>query len=152
MKKETDLTYRRLRTEYVAYWATSLLLAIGFESGLLPEGLWAGDARLQYIGGTIGVMATLTVVPTALKLYAYTLRKHAGEAPTADTLRRYRCWNTLRLGMLAAVTWTDITVYYLTLDNIGGLCALITLTASLFCLPGREKITEELNIKETTEP
>lgn len=53
--------------------------------------------------------------------------------------------------MLAIVTFLNIYVYYTTLDNIGGLCALIGVTASIFCLPSEKKLKEELNITNTIE-
>ena len=34
----------------------------------------------------------------------------------------------------------------MTLNNIGGLCALIGITASVFCLPGEKKLREEMNL------
>ena len=66
-------------------------------------------------------------------------------------MRLYKRWNEIRLLMLAIVTFLNIYVYYTTLDNIGGLCALIGVTASIFCLPSEKKLKEELNITNTIE-
>lgn len=43
----------------------------------------------------------------------------------------------------AAVVINILTFYYLTLGSLGLLCALITVTASLFCIPGDKRLREE---------
>ena len=50
--------------------------------------------------------------------------------------------------MLEAAVIINILTYYLTLSNTGLLCALITLTASLFCIPGEKRLREELHINK----
>lgn len=41
--------------------------------------------------------------------------------------------------------------YYIMLSSTGALCALIGLTASLFCLPGEGRLRKELHINKEEE-
>ena len=53
-----------------------------------------------------------------------------------------------RLALLALPVLGGFLTYYMVLSNTGVLCALIALTASLFCLPGEERLRKELHINK----
>lgn len=148
MEERIKKLSRRLQAEYWSFIAIAVLAAAAYEAGWLPEGAYAGDARQQYIWNTAGILAALAFVPAALKLFNVAMTKRIAPAPLDTAMRLYRKWNEIRLGMLAAATFFNIYVYYATLDNIGGLCALIGITASIFCLPNEKRIRDELNLNE----
>ena len=52
----------------------------------------------------------------------------------------------MRLALLAVPVLAGFLTYYMMLSNKGVLCALIALTASLFCLPGENRLRKELHI------
>ena len=68
--------------------------------------------------------------------------------PLLEALKAYHRWNLIRLIMLAVIAWGNLVLYYLTLNNIGGLCALLACLAALFCVPGKRKLMNELEITE----
>lgn len=146
MEKTLKKLSRVLQAEYWSFLALAALMAAAYEAGWLQEGAYAGDARLQYIWNTVGILVTLAAVPLALKLFSVVMAKRINPAPLQEALRLYRRWNGVRLALLAASTFFNLYVYYATLDNIGGLCALISITASFFCIPNEKRIKDELNI------
>ena len=43
-------------------------------------------------------------------------------------------------------------LYYATMNSIGGLCALVSGIAALFCVPGTRRLMNELEITNNEEP
>jgi uncharacterized BrkB/YihY/UPF0761 family membrane protein len=108
--------------------------------------MYADDFMMQYILETVGILATIAIVPLSLKLFSVKLNKVIKEANFENSLKLYQQWSNIRLVILAILTYMNIFIYYMTLNSIGGLCALIAITASVFCLPGEKKMREELNL------
>jgi len=72
-----------------------------------------------------------------------------------DDEARRRCyvkWSEVRLAMFVAVVLVNLSVYYMTVDNMCGYCALIGAIASLFCWPTKEGVATELTMKEEPIP
>lgn len=65
----------------------------------------------------------------------------------AYALQLYVFWSGMRLVLLALPLLAGFLTYYGMLSTTGLLCALIALTASLFCLPGEERLRRELHIE-----
>ncbi|EJW91995.1 hypothetical protein, membrane [gut metagenome] len=63
-------------------------------------------------------------------------------------LRLYVRWYAVRLFLLALPVGFGFLSYYMLMSSKGVLCALIGLTASLFCLPGEERLRRELHIEK----
>ena len=148
MEEQIKKLSRRLQAEYWSFIAIALLMVAAYEAGWLPEGAYAGNARQQYIWNTAGIFVTLAAVPAALKLFSAAMTRKIAPAPLEKAMRLYRKWNEIRLSLLAVATFFNLYVYYATLDNIGGLCALIGITASVFCLPNEKRTKDELNLNE----
>lgn len=146
MDKQIKAVNRIMQTQYGLYIGFIILLIILFQSGIILEGAYADDFKMQYILQTIGILTTITIVPFSLKIFSVKLNKVIKEADLEKALRLYMYWGYVRLMMLALVTYLNIIIYYMTLNNIGGLCALIGITASVFCLPGEKKLREEMNL------
>ncbi|MDR3119384.1 MAG: hypothetical protein LBU44_08240 [Mediterranea sp.] len=139
-------TVRKLKKQYALFWLLPVLLAAAFEVGLLSEGLCTGNPQMMYAWETAGILIALVCVPLSLKLFGLALKKKIGRSRTAETLSRYVFLSGVRLGILEAAVLPNILVYYLTLSNIGIFCSLISLTASVFCLPSEKRMCEELNL------
>lgn len=138
-------------TQYLIYLAVAILLVVLYQSEVILEGAYAADFGMQYILETIGIITTIALLPLSLKLFSIKLNKEIKEAGFENALKLYKQWSTIRLMILAFLTYLNIIIYYMTLNNIGGLCALMALTASIFCLPGEKKIREELNLVTNNE-
>ena len=151
MDEQIKKLVRILQIQYWLFISLAIAYCAVYEIGWIEEGIYAGDVRLQYIWETIAILTTVILVPLSLKLFNIVMTKKIVKSSLQVARRLYKRWNEIRLLMLAIVTFLNIYVYYTTLDNIGGLCALIGVTASIFCLPSEKKLKEELNITNTIE-
>ncbi len=139
---------RRLWAEYVAVWLLAAGLFLMNGTGIVEEGALAHDGRLCYVLQTATVLLTLCLIPVSLKMFGMALEKRVRPLPLPEALRSYLRWSEIRLAMLAVVVMIGLTVYHSTLSSIGGLCALVGLLATLFCLPGEERLRSELNLDD----
>lgn len=151
MDEQIKKLVRILQIQYWLFISLAIAYCAVYEIGWIEEGIYAGDVRLQYIWETIAILTTVILVPLSLKLFNIVMTKKIVKSSLQVAMRLYKRWNEIRLLMLAIVTFLNIYVYYTTLDNIGGLCALIGVMASIFCLPSEKKLKEELNITNTIE-
>lgn len=146
-KKELDILVRRLWMEYVAVWLLTAGVVLLYETGILSEGALAHDGQICYMVQTLVVLLTLCLIPVSLKMYRVTLDKLLKELKRLsprEVMVRYRRLNEVRLALLAVVALTGMSVYYVTLSSIGGFCSLLSLTATLFCLPTRKQVEMDL--------
>lgn len=137
---------RTLRIQYGLYLVIAVLIMILYQTGVILEGAYAGDYGMRYALETTGIITTMLMVPVSLKLFSVRLIKKAQEAPFEQALKSYKFWSTVRLMLLALATYLNIMIFFMVLSNVGGLCALIGITASIFCLPGEKRLREELNL------
>lgn len=144
MMFKTKLRY--LTAQYYTFWLLPVLLAIAYETDVLPVGLYAGDPRMMYVWETVGILTVIVCVPISLKLFSVVLKRKIDEAHLTEALSKYVFWSGVRLGILEIAVLLNVFVYYLTLSNVGAFCGLIALTASVFCFPSEKRMREELNI------
>ena len=111
-------------------------------------GCYATNLQLIFLVETILILLTALCIPLALKLFAQILIKKIDKLSIADALKQYRVWSIVRLGLLALPLLMGLSVYYLMLSTKGLLCALIALTASLFCVPSEKRMRAELHIEK----
>ena len=102
--------------------------------------------RATYFAETVTILLTAALVPVSLKLFSWVLAKKIDVVAITDALRLYALWSGVRLALLAVPVLAGFLTYYMMLSNKGVLCALIALTASLFCLPGENHLRKELHI------
>lgn len=142
---------RRLWVDYLVMWALSLAIVLLYETGVMEEGLLAHNGSLCYVLQTSTILLALLAIPASLKMFSMVLNKRIVKLPLAEALVSYQRWSEVRLALLAIVALVGLSVYYTTLSSIGGLCALIGLIATLFCLPNEKRMEEELNQEENQE-
>lgn len=146
MEKEIKQTSQRLVWSYRLFWLLPLMIVVAGESEWIPVGDLADDVTMTYMLDTFGILLTAICVPLALKLFSRIFRKKIDEVTIDVALKRYAFWSLIRLGLLGLPLLLNLVSYYLTLSRTGLLCMLITLTASLFCVPSEKKLRSELNI------
>lgn len=139
-------TLFNLKVEYTLFWVLPLIIVSLGECDHEWVGLYADNFRVSYLAETIGILMAAVCVPVALKLFSWVLTKKIDVVSFPEALKLYFRWSSVRLLMLETAVIINILIYYLTLSNTGLLCALITLTASLFCIPGEKRLREELHI------
>lgn len=146
MEKEIKLAARILKGQYLLFWLIPVLIFIAGETELADVGCIADNPRQRFIWETVGVILTLIFVPLPLRLFNWVLKKKIDTMTFPEALKSYLRWSAIRLGLLEIAVVANLIVYYASLNSIGGLCALIGLTASVFCLPSMGRLREELRV------
>ena len=141
---------KRLKIEFVAVWCLVLLLVVCYETGIFSEGLFVGDARMDYILTTIGILLTIVMIPLSLRLFNLNLVKRISKLSTFEALKSYRRWSEVRLALLLVAALLNMSIYYLTLNTTGLFCSLMALLATLFCIPTKERLLKELDLNDIT--
>ena len=139
MEKELKRLIRILKAEYALMWVLTVLLAALYECDILPQGLFAGDAQMEYI-----------MQVTTLRLFNLSLTRHIAALPLKNALKSYRRWSEIRIALLTVASLASLSAYYWTMDTTGLLCTGMTVIASLFCVPGKERLLSELNLSDTS--
>lgn len=146
MEEQIKRVLKSLKIQYISFWILPVVLVILGEGGVLPVGIKADSVRAVYVFETVGILLTAVLVPLSLKLFSLVLSKKIDRMTFPVALSRYQLWSAVRLALLEFVVVFNLAGYYFTLSTTGALCALIGLTASLFCLPGEKRMRTELHI------
>ena len=140
-----------LKIEYALFWVLSVLLVVLYELEVLPEGLLVDDPRAGYGVEVAGILLAVTLIPLSLRLFSLSLMQSVKLRPLQEALVSYRRWSEVRIALLLVPALINLSVYYWTLDNTGLLCAGMVMVASLFCVPGRERLRMELDLDSQKE-
>lgn len=146
MRQKIERLLKCLQVEYAMVWVLPLLLAVLYETGVMDEGTFAGDARMDYVLQVIGILLTVGLIPLSLRLFGLSLAKCVRALSLPDALVSYRRWSEVRLGLLLVPVLMNLSFYYSTLNTTGMLCAAMSLVASLFCVPTRKRVLGELDL------
>ncbi len=146
MEKEIKKTTAHVKVAFACFWMISILLVISGEMGSSWVGLYVGNISATYMAETITILLTASCVPISLKLFSWVLTRKIDIAALPKALRLYALWSDIRLVLLSLPVLTGFFTYYMMLSTTGLLCGMIGLTASLFCLPGEERLRKELHI------
>ncbi|AVM56958.1 hypothetical protein C3V43_03720 [Bacteroides heparinolyticus] len=146
MEKEIKKTTAHVKVAFACFWMISILLVISGEMGSSWVGLYVGNISATYMAETITILLTASCVPISLKLFSWVLTRKIDIAALPKALRLYALWSDIRLVLLSLPVLTGFFTYYMMLSTTGVLCGMIGLTASLFCLPGEERLRKELHI------
>ena len=151
MKEQIKRILKWQIVAFILVWALPLVYALLHETGVLSQGALAGDARMEYIFQTIGILMTIVLIPFALRIFNLRLVKRIQELPLQQALKSYRIWADVRLALLVVPALINLQFYYLTLNNTGLFCTAMALIASLFCVPSESRIKNELDLPENLE-
>lgn len=151
MKEQIKRILKWQIVAFILVWALPLVYALLHEAGVLSQGALAGDARMEYIFQTIGILMTIVLIPFALRIFNLNLVKRIQELPLQQALKSYRIWADVRLALLVVPALINLQFYYLTLNNTGLFCVAMSLIASLFCVPSESRIKNELDLPENLE-
>lgn len=148
MKAQINQLLKILRGMYLMLWILPILLCVLYETGILTDGIFCGDARMEYMLQTVCILLTICLIPLSLRLFNLNLVKHIKELPLEEALKSYRCWSEIRLLLLCVPVLLNTSFYYLTLNTTGVFCASMVLIASFFCLPTESRIINELDLPD----
>ena len=148
MKEQINQLLRVLKEAYIGLWALPVTLCVLYETEAFTEGLYAGDARMEYILQSVCILLTICLIPFSLRLFTLNLVKRIKEQPLMEALKSYRRWSEVRICLLAVPAIMGVSFYYLTLNNTGLFCAAMALIASLFCVPSENRLLNELDLPD----
>lgn len=143
---------RHIEISFYAVWGMVILLVALFELEWLPVGALEAQARSVYYLQTVGVLMALALIPTSLKYFHVQVQKLHGQVDRAKVLRRYLVLSYLRIGGLALPILFNLVLYYLSLNKAPGFMALITLLATIFCIPSEQRLKYELEWDQKAVP
>ena len=147
MEEQIKKAVRFVRMSYLRFWMVPVVFVLVGETTDSWVGAYADDVRTTYYAETLSILLAAACVPLSLKLFAWVLYRRIDRAGIARALQLYVFWSGIRLVLLALPLMAGFLTYYGMLSTTGLLCALIALTASLFCLPGEERLRRELHIE-----
>ena len=76
MEKKIRQLLRYLQIEYVAVWVLPLLLVALYETGVMTEGAYAGDVRMDYVLQSVAFLLALRLFLLSLRLFSLSLAKN----------------------------------------------------------------------------
>lgn len=151
MEKEIAQLLKCLKIEYALLWVLCLVLIVLYEYDILPQGIFTDDVHTGYMLQVCGILLAVGLIPLSLRLFSLSLTKYVRTLPLVEAVKSYRRWNEVRVCLLLVAALVNLSVYYWTMDTTGVLCAGMVLVASLFCIPGRERVVSELDLQRNEE-
>ena len=148
MEKELKRLIRILKAEYALMWVLTVLLAALYECDILPQGLFAGDAQMEYIMQVGSILLTICLIPLSLRLFNLSLTRYVSLLTLPEALKSYRRWSEIRIALLLVLALIDLSAYYWTMNTTGLLCAGMTVIESLFCNPSKQRLLNELQLSD----
>lgn len=148
MEEQIKKTLIHTKITFICFWLLPIFAVIFGEAADAWIGAYVNDVRATYFSEAIAILLTTLCVPSSLKLFSWILIRKIDHVGISRALQLYTIWNIIRLGLLVLPLFAGFFSYYMALSNSGLLCALIALTASLFCFPTEERLRNELNINK----
>ena len=133
----------KLMIGWIAIYVIAGIIALLFEYGPL-NGLSISDAKTIYILEVIGVLASLALIPLALRGFKKMVdRLDEKEYPEEKIEKIYMACSWLRLLAFFVVIEFGVMLYYLINDSIGLYIAAIGAICSLFSFPTKAGVEHE---------
>lgn len=150
MKKNIEKALLRLKLTYAFLWTACISLTALYETECLPTGTLTDDARTEYAAQSAGILLTVTLIPLALRIFNLPFTRRISKKTLNETLKSYCRWNDVRIALLLTAALINLSTYYATFNTTGLLCAAMALIASLFCVPGKNRMMYELQLEPST--
>ena len=100
MKEQIKRIYHQQIGNFIALWAIPACMAFLFEADILPKGVYAANAQMDYILQSIGILLTIGLIPFSLRIFSLNLVKRVKELPLQNALKSYRIWADVRICLL----------------------------------------------------
>ena len=130
----------------IAWWSIYVIAGITvllFEFGPL-KGMTVTDAKTIYVLEVIGVLASLALIPLALRGFKKMVdRLDDKEYPEEKREKIYMICSMLRIEAFFLVVEFGVVLYYLLNDTIGLYIAAIAAICSMFAIPTKAGIEHE---------
>ena len=148
MKEQIERILTLQKVMFAIVWIAPVLIVVLNETGVYQKGIYQGDAQMDYILQSISILLTMGLIIFALRMFNLNLVKRIKNLPLQEALKSYRIWSDVRLSLLFVPILLDFAFYYLTLNTTSLFCGLMALLATLFCVPSKNRIMNELDLPE----
>ena len=138
-----------MRIGWFAIYAVAGIVAVLFETGVLAAGSVTAN-RAVYIMQTVGVLASLAMIPLALGGFKKMMDRMEDES-FGKRLKIYMICSWARIAAFFLVVVYGVLLYYLIDDNIGLYCAVIGAICSMFCFPTANALEYDVNWEDGEE-
>lgn len=146
MEEQIEKTARCIKIVYVSFWVFAVAFVVIGEIGGSWIGMYAACVKDIYFAESLTILLTAACVPASLKLFSWIIEKRIDRITLPSALYLYLYGYIGRLVLLGVPMLSGFLIYYFMMSTKGVLCALISLVASLFCLPGERKLRKDLRI------
>lgn len=137
MKKTKNI----LMAEMLASIALAVALVVLYETDTLLPGAFAGMGNEGFIVLALMELATICLIPLALRLFKF---KAVGGKLVASGAKSLLVWGSLRMAMLCLPLVANTLLYYLFMDVAFGYMALICLVCLTFIYPSAARCANEV--------
>ena len=146
MEKRIQSLLLMLRVESCVSWlAVVIVFVLGF-SGVIVNGSVMPNTQQEFTLNSIGVLATLLLLPLTLKLFLLNTTKGLRRMNKDEALDFYHVWSLVRLVLVTLCIAYNAVIYFMTLNATGLLCAFIGVCITIYCLPTRNKVNQYLDV------
>lgn len=142
----TDKFVKLLKLDFGVCLALLLVVVAVYELGWLEMGGLVGNERLAFWLENVGILIMIALLPYALKRFSVVIQRKKQSLAYEQQLELYLRMSRVRLGILWFVCFYNIVLYYETLNSIGAFCALVAFLSMFFCIPGKQKMSDELQV------
>ncbi len=133
----------KLMVMWISIYVVAGITALLFELGPL-KGIVVTDAKTAYILQVIGVLASLALIPLALRGFKKMVdRLDEKEYPEEKIEKIYMTCSMLRIEAFFLVIEFGVILYYMLGDTIGLYIAAIGAICSMFAIPTKAGIEHE---------
>lgn len=144
MEKYIDKLFRILRIKIVAVWLMVAIAVVLGEMNIIPNGVIAPHSGGEFKLNTVVILLTVIGIPLALRLFTLNTTKGLRRMNNEEALKSYHVWSDVRLGILCLTALLGIVAYYLAVSISCVFCALVAMSATLYCWPSKSKIANYL--------
>ncbi|KAA6336542.1 hypothetical protein EZS27_015315 [termite gut metagenome] len=148
MEAQIKQVLKILYIQFFFFMLIPALLAVVYETNILPVGIYADDIRIRYLIESTGILVTIVCVPLVFVLFRFMQKRKIENNILPVALDRYVYLCAGRLALLEMVVILNVVASYMTLNNSSGHCVLIALIASLFCLPSKKRLYADLKLQQ----
>lgn len=136
-----------LRIQMYFSLAATMVIIVLFETETVPPGLLEKGSLPEFLLQLLMEMATICIVPVALRLFKFGFVKRAIAASPISGLRR---WGVVRMAMLCVTMLANTLLYYITPLNVAfAYMAMICLICLMFVNPTLKRCNAEAGVDLT---
>lgn len=144
LQEQIKKTNKRLFIEWMSVWIIGAIIIGLFECNIIEPGATVGNDVATYYINLIGILLLVVTIPTALKWMSLRIVKtRISHTEENKVLSLYVHYCRIRTSLLALCGCSNIVCYYVTLEQSGAFCGIITAIAMLFCIPSENRIVIE---------